>query len=186
MNNKKDDIAIQIKAFDEWFRHAENIGQQRLYNFLMVSSIMLVGCATLMASTKNIGGPSLAIFLSILGIRMSRMWYIQGRRQAKFHDMVERNLLRLFKRLGFPNNCEHCEELPIYHVYQMKMDIMDGCHCKTKLTCSESKWSNRLFLSEVPKLFGCAFFITLMITITVFACEVTTQASPCLCKYIFI
>lgn len=174
----KKTIGDQINAFDKWFQYAEQIGQQRLYNFLMAASIIFVGCATLMASTKNTGGHILAILLSLLGIGMSWMWYILGRRQAKFHDMLEKNLRKRFEQLGYPDNCEHCDEFPIYHVYQMKID-------NNELTCLERKWSNRLFLSAVPKWFGFAFFITLIITIIVFTCEMT-KTSSCLCKYFII
>jgi disulfide bond formation protein DsbB len=182
MNNNKTNetplpttIADQINAFDKWFQYAENIGQQRLYNFLMAASITFVGCATLLAST-NIAGHLVAVLLAVLGMFMSVMWYILGRRQAKFHTMIEVNLSRLFNSLG---DCKNCEEFPIYHVMSMKDKTKPQQEdSRLSLNPLEHWLSNRRFLSAVPVLFGLAFFVTLIISTTYLVIEII----PFICR----
>jgi hypothetical protein len=38
-----------INRFDEWFRYAETIGQQRLHSFLQTSAILLAVCAAFLS-----------------------------------------------------------------------------------------------------------------------------------------
>jgi hypothetical protein len=160
MNNDENDIKKQIekiKAFDKWFQYAENIGQQRLYNFLMAASITFVGYATLLTST-NIIAHIIALLLAMLGILMSIIWYVLGKRQAKFHNMLDEKLRDIFRRYETIS-----KEHPIFYVLQMK-DHPDEQSETTRLNYIELLLSSRLFLSVVPIVFGVAFFISALIS----------------------
>lgn len=150
-NEKRRELEMQVEAFDKWFQYAEVIGQQRLYNFLMASSIIFVGCATLLASNSNMIGFILSACLAILGAFLSWVWYVLGRRQAKFHDMIDENIDQLCHCIG-PDNAVR---FPIWHVRDLKLP--NNRLSKIQLSKSERNMSNRKVLSDVPKYVGFTF-----------------------------
>jgi hypothetical protein len=174
---KQDKLLGQIKDFDEWFRYAEEIGEHRLYNYLMASSIILVAYATLLASNKeNIGAHWLAIFLALFGILTSIMWLILGRRQKKFHDMFDNYIDRLC------DEYDQKEKLAIYQVRKMKRvkikqilkqiwfnlfhltkeKRMVENQQEIKLSCLELLLSDRQLYWIIPLLFVFIFFSAFM------------------------
>ncbi len=146
----------RIRDLDQWFQFAEKIGQERLTNFLWSASILLLACATIISSdtVSNL----LANFLSVLGIIMSLLWIILGRRQAKFHGKIDYELRQAFREHKEP------EQFAIYHIQQMK-DYRDGQPRDVRLNQIELALSNRRFLWFVPVLFALAFVATLAVGI---------------------
>jgi hypothetical protein len=121
----KRDIEAQeasIRDFDEWFRYAEEIGQDRLGSFLFTASIILAAFATLYADHIF----ALALVLSFSGAFFSLVWVVIGTRQGKFHEMLERQIDRRLQEwdaigpTGRPN--ARPDLFPIWHVRQMKRD----------------------------------------------------------------
>jgi len=146
----------RIRDLDHWFQFAEEIGQQRLYNFLWSASILLLACATILSSDK--APRVLADFLSGLGILMSLLWYVLGRRQAKFHGKIDHELRQLLSAHATP------EQFAIYHIQHMK-DSPETQPQDVRLTSIEISLSNRRFLWFIPLLFTVAFAATLIIGI---------------------
>ena len=146
----------RIHNLDQWFQFAEKIAQERLYNFLWSTSILLLACATIISSDT---APNLlADFLSGLGMIMSLLWYILGRRQAKFHAKIDYELRQLLRKHEAP------EQFAIYHIQQMK-DSRDDQPRDMRLNLIELILSSRRFLWFVPVLFALAFAATLAVGI---------------------
>jgi hypothetical protein len=133
-----DECRDAINRFDEWFRYAETIGQQRLQSFLQISAILLAVSAAFQA-TKCRAVYSLPF--SLIGIVLSILWYFLGSRQSKFHDMLD-------KQLGsFLDKHPSKYTFPGYHVRLMKLPT------DKRLWEIEHCLSTRKFLLIVPSLF---------------------------------
>lgn len=147
----------RIRDLDHWFQFAEEIGQQRLYNFLWVASILLLACATILSSDK--APRALAIVLSIAGIIMSGLWWSLGSRQSKFHEKIDHELRQLLRVDPEP------KRYAIFHIQNMK-DNPDGQPKAARLNPIELFLSNRRFLWFVPVIFLIVFVSTFVIAIT--------------------
>jgi hypothetical protein len=113
--------ARSIGKFDEWFRYAEEIGQQRLGSFLFTASIILAAFATLYAEDIF----ALALTLSLSGVFFSFIWVAIGTRQGKFHQMLESEIDRSLEewdtlRRGATTK-QKLEQFPIWHVRDLKI-----------------------------------------------------------------
>lgn len=143
----------ELRQLDEWFRFAESIGQERLYNFLMAASILFLACATTI-TTGGIG-TIFAIAVAGLGTFFSFLWWVLGKRQSKFHNKIDTELRIRFERHPTP------EQFAIYHIHDMKTRLeIDKSQELNKL---EHFVSNRRVLRWVPILFGCAFIIAIIL-----------------------
>ncbi len=143
----------RIRDLDHWFQYAERVGQERLYTFLWAASILLLACVTILSSET--APDLLAVFLSILGIILSLLWYILGKRQAKFHSKIDQEL-----RKALANHKEP-EQFAIYHIQQMK-DSPGKQPRDLRLNLVERILQTRRFLWIVPVLFALAFVVTLI------------------------
>jgi hypothetical protein len=155
-----------IDRFDEWFRYAETIGQQRLQSFLQTSSILLAACALFLSTCDR---ELYSLPFSIIGIAFSFLWIYKGSRQSKFHRKLEQELERILK------SSSHKEYFPGYHVLKMKskdplplsifcaMALQRRCcidsndSSDTTLGPIESWLSTRKFLWLVPGIFLFAY-----------------------------
>jgi hypothetical protein len=179
MDDLESRLRKSIKQFDEWFQYAETIGQTRLYNFLMAFSILLAGCSVLLSAQKWVAS-TLSGFIAAGGLIVSFFSAVLGRRQIKFHDLIERQLhdrLKQYEALGGTD----VTLIPVYHVHRLrdaaaKAPITRGKrkghslpdHPKEKhlteihLTTYEKNWSARKFLVMVPWVFTGLFALTLL------------------------
>lgn len=148
-----------IERFDEWFRYAETIGQQRLQSFLQTSSILLAACALFLSIPKK---ELYSLPFSMLGIVFSLLWIIKGFRQSKFHKMMEMELDDLLRMSS------HREFFPGHHVRKMKSTYINRAEFSLtsntlaqahniRLSRVEDWMSARKFLWIVPSVFLCAY-----------------------------
>lgn len=149
---------MAIREFDTWFRYAEEIGQHRLYNFLMSASILLLACATIL--TSQAAPWNLAKVLSVFGIILSFLWVIIGRRQHKFHVMLECEITKLLD--GHP----YKDKFTIYHVQNLKKPPLPNT--SNKLSFLERKLATRNFLWIVPGVFLLVFLLTFLMSFQTF------------------
>lgn len=69
------------------FRHAEVIVQQRLYNFFMAESILLLASAAIIAAQVSPGRRVVVIAVSAFGVLLAFAWTVLGRRQSPFVEL---------------------------------------------------------------------------------------------------
>ena len=146
------DLDKSIREYDEWFRYAETIGQQRLYNFFMAASILLLACATILASEKS--PICLSLGLSVCGFILSLLWTISGYRQVKFHEILEDKIDSLLEKHPLPF------KFPIASIRNLKR----GIDSSIKLSFIEKFFSTRVFLWLVPVVFMAGFFLTIILS----------------------
>jgi len=165
-NEKKIDFIPEVKnvgdleanaiiKFDEWFRYAETIGQQRLGSYLFTASITLAAFATLYSREVFL----LSFFVSLFGIIFSFMWAVIGGRQEKFHKKIETQIdywLDAWERKNEQSK-EYIKQFPIWHVRNVKKD-MDN-QSDTKLSRLEQFFMTRKFLWMVPSLLCFVYII---------------------------
>ena len=162
------------------FRHAEQIGQSRLNNFLMTGTVLLVGCAVALQLDMHVIGGSLSAALSVLGIVFSRAWFYLGCRQQKFHTYIEdcidlncsknsvdgeylvTELIRCFQRSDLP--------IENYRVNQLERDF-----------------SSRRMLTYVPRYFAYAYIGTFVLSVlNMFQCSGIDKATFIFAPVFFI
>jgi hypothetical protein len=133
-----------ILQLDEWFRFAELIGQQRLYNFLMSASILLLACAAILSTTQ--GSKWFATSLSVFGQILSALWVIVGSRQCKFHEKIETEIDGILRKHACP------KKFAITHVRSLKLSVQELSELglqpdpNISLGWGEAKLSTRNFL----------------------------------------
>jgi len=69
------------------YRHSEIVVQNRLYNFLVADSILILSWATLFSQTQSTSGVTALTALSVLSLMFSIGYTFFGIRQKKFVDM---------------------------------------------------------------------------------------------------
>lgn len=69
------------------YRHAEIVVQQRLYNFLMAASILLLGAAATVSTGETLQRRLFLCLIAGVGAALSGAWVVLGRRQRKFIDL---------------------------------------------------------------------------------------------------
>jgi hypothetical protein len=143
-----------LQRFDDWFRYAETVGQQRLSGYLFTVSITLASFATLYS--RNIF--LLSVVVAVFGAAFSLAWAVVGVRQTKFHRMLEEQIDILIGQ-----NRGAAAEFPIYYVRQLKCN-----QYKSEERIALSRWEHHLatrnFLFFVP-----GFFVVLYLVCTIFA-----------------
>jgi hypothetical protein len=142
-----------ISRFDEWFRYVEEVGQQRLQNYLQTGSILLVACAALLTVPNR---ALLSLPFSIFGFLLSLLWYVKGTRQSKFHQMIDNELGELLK----DHPCK--KNFPIYYVREMKSKKSTISDEKLRLNAAEQWLSTRKFLWLVPCIFSLAYLFCII------------------------
>jgi len=70
-----------------WFQHAETIVQQRLYNFLMAASILILAAATSLSASPHPAQKWVVLTVSTVGLLLSAAYGVLGIRQVKFIDL---------------------------------------------------------------------------------------------------
>lgn len=80
-------LVSHIAEAAAWYRHAEIIVQQRLYNFLMAASILVLAAATSLSATPHEAQKAVVLTVSIIGCFLSLAYGQLGRRQLKFIDL---------------------------------------------------------------------------------------------------
>ena len=98
------------------FRHAEVVVQQRLYNFLMAESILLLASAATIAVEETSGRRWLILAVSGLGVLIGLAWTVLGHRQRWFIDLHIRIVQQLEERF------EH----PLWRVSEPITNLRDG------------------------------------------------------------
>lgn len=142
-----DGAEVLFYDLESWFKYAEKIGQQRLYNFLMTESILLLA----FAAVRGWDNRYLAIEESLLflGLGVSILWFFQGTRQKKFHDVISMKL-----RAMLDNN-----EIDINKVAYKIIDDLKREHKRKKpsnhikLNILEHLFSTRQLLWIIPLCF---------------------------------
>jgi hypothetical protein len=138
-----------IDRFDEWFRYAETIGQQRLQSYLQTSAILLAVCAAFL-SARNLAQYSLPF--SLIGIVLSLLWIVKGTRQSKFHQMLDHQLGQLLESIPSTSR----KYFPGYYVREMKTK-------NSQVLNRAERWlSTRKFLWLVPLIFLVAYIFCLL------------------------
>lgn len=148
-----------IERFEEWFRYAETIGQQRLQSFLQTSSILLAACALFLSIPKK---ELYSLLFSMLGIIFSLLWTIKGFRQSKFHEMMEIELDNLLQMSShkefFPGH--HIRKINCTYINRAQFSLIPNTFVQVhniRLSQVEDWMSARKFLWIVPSLFLCAY-----------------------------
>jgi hypothetical protein len=145
---KIEDLLARIRSVDEWFRHAENIGQQRLYNFFMAGAVILVACAALL-QLKPVGC-WLSAFLAGGGCTLSIAWFFLGTRQIKFHGHLQHVVDEALEQLrAAGRDPQMFGYYWIRYLQKNQVDKTSSFH----LNRAEEWLSSRYFLKAVPALF---------------------------------
>jgi hypothetical protein len=146
-NLNLNDFNDAIDRFDEWFRYAETIGQQRLQSYLQTSAILLAVCAVFLSAPKQ---AQYSLPFSLIGIVLSLLWIVKGSRQSKFHQMLDQKLGEFLDKNPGKTN------FPGYYVREMKSKN-SGLLNAAELNAAERWLSTRMFLWLVPLIFLVAY-----------------------------
>lgn len=140
-----------LKDHVAWFKYAETIGETRLYNYLMSSSILLLACATIIACDEDMSGKHLLITIfTLVGCFLSYSCLIHGSRQVKFHKIFYRKIKEIIKSdKSFQS-----------HSFSLIIDMnenQDRVDQACQLGKSERKYRSSYFLVFIPTVMGVAF-----------------------------
>lgn len=69
------------------FRHAQIVSQQRLSNFLLSASILLLGAAAVVSTDPTVQRQLFLGLLAVVGMALSIAWVILGLRQRTFIEL---------------------------------------------------------------------------------------------------
>lgn len=149
-----------VRDYDVWFRYAEEIGQHRLYNFLMSASILILACATLMVGDGP-GKKYVVTTMCILGVWLGFLWTVLGMRQKKFHEAFESQLSLWLQKSGVIDY-----SIPAQILVGLKGDGLDlnddSCRKKLELHWVEKHLgASRNFLILIPGVFVLVFLAVL-------------------------
>lgn len=98
-------IIEQYKLFTEHWKHADQVRQMLLNNFLMISTILVAGWGLLYSQPHEILSMKLILItLSVMGLLLSLLWYCITLRASGYYNMYE-NEARVVEDL-LPNS-EH-------------------------------------------------------------------------------
>lgn len=97
-------LVAHIADAAAWYRHAEVIVQQRLYNFLMAASILILAAATSLSASPHSGQRAVVLTVSVVGLLLSIGYSILGVRQIRFVDLHMDICKFLESRLSDPRN----------------------------------------------------------------------------------
>jgi len=171
MNENNKQVTETIDSLNRVFRHAEDVGQARLNNFLMTGTILLVGCGVALQAENEFVGACISLSLSIIGIYFSRAWYYLGRRQRKFHIYVETHLDYLVDCDSIENEHLVTNLIREFQKEEIKTSGMDP-------TTVEINFSSRRMLTYVPRMFFRVYIVTA--TLSIYA----AVASPLFCDMV--
>ena len=152
-------LAVCLAEAGAAFRHAEVIVQQRLYNFLMAASILLLAGAAPMVTEPTHRTTLFMITASALGLVLSCAWTGLGYRQRTFVDLLAEIIQDLESRL--PRELRVWE--PVANLRAGKNVVFPVSKRKVQLPRHERllRSSNLLFVT--PVVFGLAFFVLLWV-----------------------
>lgn len=83
--NKKE----YLHDLEQWFRHAETVGQTRLNTSILTESVLLAVCGFLLDKDAERASILTALFISVVGLFFAGSCVFLGRRQVKFHRYIE-------------------------------------------------------------------------------------------------
>ena len=139
------------------YRSAEAIIQQRLNNFLMAESILLLASAAIVSTSSSTGKQVLVLVVSVLGAGLGLVWTGLGVRQKVFLDLHMEIILWLEGLDG-----------RLWRVNQPIADLRDGkevtfplSHRKVKLSGSERAFRSSNLAALVPFAFALTFTVLL-------------------------
>jgi hypothetical protein len=144
------------------YHHAEIVVQQRLYNFLMAASILLLAAAATLSVQATVPRNIFIITDSILGFIISIIYTILGYRQRKFIDLDMKIIENLENQLTVK---QYCVWEPIAQLAAGKEVTFPISGKKVRLSRLEliMRASNILFIA--PFFFALVFLVLFGIVI---------------------
>jgi len=143
------------------FRHAEVIVQQRLYNFLMAASILLLAGAAPIVTGPTPRTTLFMITASALGLFLSCAWTGLGFRQRTFVDLLAEIIQDLESRL--PPELRVWK--PIANLRAGKNVVFPVSKRKAQLPRHERMLRSSNLLFATPFVFGLAFLVLLCVAL---------------------
>jgi hypothetical protein len=151
------ELLTRVADANAGFRHAEVIVQQRLYNFLMAESILLLAAAAILANSVIDLSRALFLFtVSLLGFVLSVAWAILGYRERIFLNL----------HMEIVESLEQQIEDPRYRVSEPIAHLRDGKKVIFPISKKEVELSGMLrfmhsshVLIGAPIAFGVVFFV---------------------------
>jgi hypothetical protein len=152
----EEEAAAAILDIAAWLRYAEGTAEQRLYSFVMAATLLLLGCATILASAD--APLFVASVLAGCGLVLSLLWVIIGERQGKYHHRLGREANRLLRTQGAPG------KFAIKYVQDVEFSP-ESVRDEARLNRLERWLSTRTFMWLVPTLFGTVFVVIFAFTL---------------------
>jgi hypothetical protein len=140
-----------IVRFEDWLRCDTQHGQQSLYVYLIVETVLLVFTSS---------SSAYSIFLSLVGLLISVLWLLIGLRQRKIQGMLdielEKHLLRLI-----PDETVQ-SKFPNYHVRRLKNGHRVGIY---ELNCCEQLIGSGELICILPLFFLAANLVAFSLAV---------------------